>query len=408
MPAWGLAGGGPLSEAQVEDVLNYLETIQVQQAVSANNVEQNIDTALTELEGADDAVDTAILNQRQTVADLSRASELAPIATSISDRAAEAFARADQGVDSDGDGIGDTVETELSDIAAEAARAFALPGLAPLELDPANPATDGTPDAQRVAAVVDTLRSLSEATAPIVAIQLKAIEQALQDTGTDTDGDGISDTAESQIVAQVQAAQEAVLPSQIHVVKLDPSSPESVGGEPDMTTASKLVSGLSSLAVSLNVSKANIDTLLPPAKQALENLNAAKDRRAWAFDFQAIADQDFSGDVDKARRVVGLFNSNCARCHTSGYSAGIAFAQEAGSGGFAPALWDGRPAVQFLTKDDLVQFLIKGAVANAPYGVNGFGNGQMPAFGETLSQQDLEDLATWLRAGNLTGMGGTN
>jgi hypothetical protein len=30
----------------------------------------------------------------------------------------------------------------------------------------------------------------------------------------------------------------------------------------------------------------------------------------------------------------------------------------------------------------------------------------MPGFGATLSTEDLSNLARWLRAGNLTGMGG--
>ena len=124
----------------------------------------------------------------------------------------------------------------------------------------------------------------------------------------------------------------------------------------------------------------------------------------WEFDFEGIAaNNDIS--VEEAERVVGIYNGYCARCHTSGYSAGLAFTQEAGSGGFGPAVWQSRPAVQFLSDEDLVNFLIVGAVANQPYGVNGFGNGQMPAFGAILSQDDLALLAKWLRNGDLTGTG---
>jgi len=75
----------------------------------------------------------------------------------------------------------------------------------------------------------------------------------------------------------------------------------------------------------------------------------------------------------------------------------------AGSGGFAPALWEGRPNVQFLTQADLVAFLIKGSEAQRPYGVNGFGSGRMPAFGKILPSEDIELIATYLRSGNLTG-----
>jgi mono/diheme cytochrome c family protein len=406
MPAWGLPGGGPMNEAQVEDVINYLEVNQVAQAVSANAVEAGIRNALSELEDAESRIDAAILRQRQIIADLRRAPELAPIAASISSRASEILDGADQGLDTDGDGLSDSAEIALSEITAEAAVAFSLPGLEPIELDPENPATDGTPDGERLAQVIAALTELAADRAPIVAVQLEAIQAALDAGGEDTDGDGIPDAAEAQIAAQVDDARAAVLPSEIRVIILDPTNPESVGGDPDRTTATRVVSQLSSLALNLEVQANNLESLLPPAELALENLREAKTRRAWEFDFQGIADHVFDGDVATAQRVVGIFQSNCARCHTSGYSAGVEFAQEAGSGGFGPALWDGRPAVQFLTEEDLIDFLITGAQVNTPYGVNGFGNGQMPGFGTTLSTEDLTNLARWLRAGNLIGMGG--
>jgi mono/diheme cytochrome c family protein len=116
---------------------------------------------------------------------------------------------------------------------------------------------------------------------------------------------------------------------------------------------------------------------------------------------------------DEAERAVALFNANCARCHTAGFSAGVPYTQEAGSGGFGPALWDGRPVVQFgedpgAAEDDLlVQFLIRGSEAEQPYGLNGFGSGRMPAFGAILPQEDIELLAAYLRSGNLDGKGET-
>ncbi|MDX1449814.1 MAG: cytochrome c, partial [Acidimicrobiia bacterium] len=306
--------------------------------------------------------------------------------------------------DTDGDGLSDNAELQLSAITAEAAAYFTPEGLEPLTLDPQNPASDGTPDADRIAALVDRLTELAGNEAPIVAQTITAIQTAIDAGGADGDGDGIPDAAEAQIGGQIDAARTEVVPAEIRVVDLDPTNATSVGGDPDLTTATRVVSGLESLALNLRVQANNLDSLLGPAEEALDNLLDAQERRAWEFDFQGIADHVFDGDVELARRVVGVYQSNCARCHTSGYSAGVAFAQEAGSGGFGPALWDGRPAVQFLTQEDLVDFLIVGAEVNAPYGVNGFGNGQMPAFGTTLSLEDLNNLARWLRAGNLTGM----
>ena len=405
MPAWGLAGGGPMNEAQVEDVINYLVTQQVPQAVSANNVEDEIDFALEALATAEASLDGAILDQRQIIADLRRSPELAPIAVDLSRRARAILDSASVGIDTDGDGLSDSAEEALTQISAEAAAAFSLPGLDAIELDVENPATDGTPDADRVAAVIDALAELAADRAPTVTFQLEAMQAALDAGGDDTDGDGVPDAAEAQIVSQLDAARAAVLPSEIRVVTLDPTNDASVGGDPDMTTATRVVSGLQSLALNLQVQANNLETLLEPAEQALENLQEAKERKAWEFDFQGIADHVFDGDAATAERVVGVYQSNCARCHTSGYSAGVGFAQEPGSGGFGPALWDGRPAVQFLTEEDLVEFLITGAEVNVPYGVNGFGSGRMPGFGTTLSTEDLTNLARWLRAGNLNGMG---
>ena len=94
------------------------------------------------------------------------------------------------------------------------------------------------------------------------------------------------------------------------------------------------------------------------------------------------------GMSSRHHEAVGLFNGYCARCHTSGWSAGVPFTQEAGSGGFGPALWEGRPNIQFLSAEDLIEFITDGSVAQAPYGVNGIGSGRMPAFGQILTGED--------------------
>ena len=52
-----------------------------------------------------------------------------------------------------------------------------------------------------------------------------------------------------------------------------------------------------------------------------------------------------------------------------------------------------------------MQFLINGSQAETPYGINGFGSGRMPAFGQILTPEDIELIAEYLRGGDLTGMG---
>lgn len=118
-------------------------------------------------------------------------------------------------------------------------------------------------------------------------------------------------------------------------------------------------------------------------------------------------------DEEEAQRAVALFNGNCARCHTAGFSAGVPYTLEAGSGGFGPALWDGRPVVQFgeappadsSDTDLLIDFITSGSEAQTPYGLNGFGSGRMPAFGEILDASDIALIAQYLRSGNMDGKG---
>ena len=86
---------------------------------------------------------------------------------------------------------------------------------------------------------------------------------------------------------------------------------------------------------------------------------------------------------------VGLYNAYCARCHTAGYSAGVAYTQEAGSGAFGPSLREGRSVVQFPDEADHLDFIINGSENGQGYGINGIGRGWMPGFGATLTQEDL-------------------
>src|SRR5690606_39664751 len=132
----------------------------------------------------------------------------------------------------------------------------------------------------------------------------------------------------------------------IAVVTLDPTHPEAASVTPDRAPASQLVGSLESVAINKRVLVENEDRIRRTEETALDNLQTAARERRWEVDFDGVASA-MGGTVDEARRAVGLFNANCARCHTAGFSAGLAFTQEIGSGGFGPALWDGRPLVQF-------------------------------------------------------------
>jgi mono/diheme cytochrome c family protein len=477
MPAWGLPGGGPLNAEQVNDVVNYLKTIQVSQPENLADIEPGINAALSDLDGADARVEAEILKQRQVVAQIQAAPDDVGIAGPLAARAREALDGAGSGIDTDADGVSDAAETELTAISQEAVAAFRI--IEPVTLDPA------VADGDAAEALSAELEAASE-TDPIVTSNVSAIDLAIEEgavdpeiglsgaalttleeirsgaeaagidvpasienlddatqlvtaldaaasaaepveaaaglsadatsaieDGSDPDGDGLSTGAENTINSQVAAAITATTPTQVAAIALDPTNPVSVGGQPDATTAGSFVGNLESLQTTLTITVNNQPALLATESAGVEFLEQSLEATTYSIDFEGVA-ETMGSSVEEARRAVGLFNANCARCHTAVFSAGMPYTQEAGSGGFGPALWDGRPTVQFgeaaqdPVDDLLLQFLGKGSEAQIAYGLNGFGSGRMPAFGPSLSEADIELLARYLRAGNLDGKGGTN
>jgi len=405
MPAWGLDGGGPMNEKQVEDVVNYLATIQKPQQQAVDETVGIIDEQLNRLRNADSTVEAAIIEQAQVVAEIGQSESDIAVIGPLSDRAIEVQDNADQGIDTDDDGLSDAAEAELSEISSQAVNHFVV--FEPFSLDPE------IADAELVDEALADMEALAE-TDPIFQTYINSIESALEgdeisEENPDTDGDGISDAAEGTLSGLFSEASTSTVPSSLSVIELDPTNPESVSGVPDAETAATMVGGLETVAVNTRVAVENEERILPQQEGGLAFLEAAQEEAAWEVDFAGVADA-MGTDEEEAQRAVALFNGHCARCHTSGFSAGVPYTQEAGSGGFGPALWDGRPVVQFgqppedpAQPDLLIDFLINGSEAEAPYGINGFGTGRMPAFGAILDQADIELLARYLRSGNLDG-----
>jgi mono/diheme cytochrome c family protein len=278
----------------------------------------------------------------------------------------------------------------------------------PVALDPE------VPDAEVVDEALSELENLSGSD-PILQVSIASVEGALADDeiseeSPDTDGDGISDAGEGTISGIFTEASMATVPDEITVIDLDPTSPETTPDVPDLQAATTMVGGLETVSINLGVTVENFDRIYEQQVAGLEYLRDAQQAAAWEIDIAGVA-AAMGVSEDEAQRAVALFNGNCARCHTAGFSAGVPFTLEAGSGGFGPALWDGRPIVQFgdmpegeEQPDLLVDFITNGSEAQTPYGLNGFGSGRMPAFGEILDAGDIELLAHYLRGGNLNGM----
>jgi mono/diheme cytochrome c family protein len=406
MPAWGLAGGGPMNENQVEDLVNYLTTIQIPQQQVVDETVGIVEAETARLAGADATVQSTVTTQQQVVAEIDQAPADFEVIGPLSEQAAEVLVTAGDGIDTDDDGLSDSSELQLSAISSEAVAHFVL--FEPVVLDPE------VADAELAEEGLATLGE-GVATDPILQVYVDRVTTALEgdeisDESPDTDSDGISDAGESAITGLFAEASVATVPSDLLEIDLDPANPESVDGVTDRATATGMVGGLETVGINLRVTVENEDRIRTQQEAGLDFLLQAQQDQRWAVDVAGVA-ESMEGSEDEAQRAVALFNGYCARCHTAGYSAGVPFTLESGSGGFGPALWDGRPTVQFGEApedpdepDLLVDFITTGSESETAYGLNGFGSGRMPGFGAILDAADIDLLARYLRGGNLDGV----
>ncbi|HAX82351.1 MAG TPA: hypothetical protein DCY40_07290 [Actinobacteria bacterium] len=327
MPAWGAEGGGPLNTQQIDELLAYLDSIQIPQSEVLAAVDKRVEIELTRLEGADTAVAAAVTGQEAAIAAL-------------------------EAVPGQYEAIRDLprrLESLLSD-----------------------PATC----TERSAALFST---------------------SCDGTATDVDRDGLSDAAEINLPALVgqivASAPVSDARNAIEKLEFDPSLAFTTSSGatpiPDLDSAQLLLTDLATIERDLRLTAGNLDLLLAAAQDGLTAVVAARDARRYAVDIPALAAETFGGDEAQAERAVGLYNAYCARCHTAGYSAGIAFTQEAGSGAMGPSLREGRSVVQFPNIDDHYDFVVGGSTNGVQYGVNGVGRGWMPGFGAMLTEADI-------------------
>jgi mono/diheme cytochrome c family protein len=107
------------------------------------------------------------------------------------------------------------------------------------------------------------------------------------------------------------------------------------------------------------------------------------------------------GDADSIGEA--LFNLDlaggaysCARCHSLGWS--YDKATQVGQGAFAPNLTGGAVNNHFVSQDDVIAFIKGGSELGKLYGRNGQGSGRMPAFGQLLTDEQIEAVVEYVRS----------
>lgn len=132
-------------------------------------------------------------------------------------------------------------------------------------------------------------------------------------------------------------------------------------------------------------------------------VQAARDSLDWAKAWAKMREGVSDGQL--------LFEVNCARCHTKGWSAfdptqvnGTDILGLAGGGGTQGFnLRNGSEINRFGPGKDgetaQIDFVTQGSENEKPYGILGIGSGRMPGFGQMLTSQMIKDIVEYERSG---------
>ncbi len=156
MPAWGLEGGGPMNDGQLDDLIDYLRYFQISQQEELQNIETNINSALLRIENSSLQVESEIVKQVELI----DAINLAPTQLPIVQEAVivvSGLIEKENGIDSDEDGLFDSVELEISAYSASISEAL---GTQVLNLNPEEEeSTPGRKDLSVVRGYLSQLQS---------------------------------------------------------------------------------------------------------------------------------------------------------------------------------------------------------------------------------------------------------
>jgi mono/diheme cytochrome c family protein len=151
--------------------------------------------------------------------------------------------------------------------------------------------------------------------------------------------------------------------------------------------------------------KASTDPVSPfaTAMKALVDAKAKKDPGPIAAAEATLAEATLN--LDNAKKVLAasdgelLFNSNCARCHTNGYS--YKEPKASGGGFYGPRLSEASLSQQFPEKAAQIDYTKNGVEDSKAYGtggVNHWSGGGMPYFGVVLTDDQIAKIVDYERS----------
>jgi mono/diheme cytochrome c family protein len=143
-----------------------------------------------------------------------------------------------------------------------------------------------------------------------------------------------------------------------------------------------------------------------PASAAASDVETAQNTVTYQQDVLNVAEQ-WQKTTRQASQGQILFMTNCARCHTRGWSYFDPMNPEAnpppglmGGGAYGPNLTNGDENRQFPPPDgdaQLFTWIYNGVPANQQYGIRGISSGRMPNFGGMLTTDQICNIMDYER-----------
>ncbi|MFN8015728.1 MAG: hypothetical protein U0R17_03855 [Acidimicrobiia bacterium] len=353
MPAWGVAGGGPKNEQAVQDLVNFLASIQLPKDQAAQPLRSG-----------------EIIKQKKKISDARKALNAAIEKVVAS------------GVSEDG------AKQDVSVVKAQEALDVEKAALKAIEAKTEN---DYIREAQIAEAqqAVDAAQKVLDEEAPA------AVAKAQDDFN------------QAENAYKNESALSAFSDPQKYLEKLEKDQVEiKIEKKVEEAKAKKNKTAETNADLQLQETRRlkEIAQNYVEAKDALATANATKK----VFAPEALKNaKDRLTQVQNQSEGQMLFEYNCARCHTKGWSyfnpsnARIPLPAPQGTGAYGPNLSGGDVIRQFPNEKDQINFIGSGSIFQSQYGSRGVGSGRMPGYntnpGALLSEEQIKAIVDYER-----------